>query len=206
MGHRREAGRFRRFSCLCDNCYKSKSSDMPTPRAVLFALLSLPLAAAAEGGDADLVKHLPDAKLSLADGIKQAEKGNGTAISAKFELEDGKLSLSVYTAKEGREKDAEHNTLMELAGEPGAQWQPKTEVFGDKEHLTRSAMHLTLIQLTKLSLEDVIKKAAAAQKGTVYSAIPGLKDGKPVVAVQIAAADGKAVTVNVDLLTGKAAK
>jgi len=38
-----------------------------------------------------LAAALKDAKVSLADGIKASEK-SGTPISAKFELEDGKLS------------------------------------------------------------------------------------------------------------------
>ncbi len=178
------------------------------PKLILVAAFAFPLVAAAgEGDDADLIKRLADSKHSLTDGIKQAEKASGAAISAKFEVEDGKLSLSVYTARNGREKDAEHNTLMELSGEPtAAEWQPKTEVFADKEHIARSATQLTLLQVSKLSLADVVKKASAVQKGTIYSAIPTVKNGKPVVVVLFATPDGKSATVNVDLQTGKAAK
>jgi hypothetical protein len=108
--------------------------------------------------------------------------------------------LSVYTAKAGRGRDAEHNSLMELKGEPNAAaWQPETEVFGDKEHLTRSAMHLTLMQLSKMSLADIVAKAASGQAGTPYSAIPAIKDGKAVVVVLFASPEGKTSTVNVDL-------
>src|SRR5690349_17654740 len=77
---------------------------------------------------------LKTAKHTLLEGIQQAQKENGPAISAKFEFEDGKLLLSVYTAKAGLEKDAEHNILMELNGEATkAKWEPKSEVFADKE-------------------------------------------------------------------------
>src|SRR5262249_40528636 len=112
---------------------------------------------------------LKTAKHSLIEGIQQAQKENGPAISAKFEFEDRKLMLSVYTAKAGIEKDAEHNVLMELNGEATKpKWEPKTEVFADKAHLARSAEQLTLMQLTTLSLEGAAKKAVALKKGTVY--------------------------------------
>ena len=92
---------------------------MKSKSMMLFALAAI-LAArvfAEESGEAKaLIAKLGESKHSLLDGIAQAEKENGPAISAKFELEDGKLMLSVYTAKQGRDRDAEHNTLMELIG------------------------------------------------------------------------------------------
>jgi hypothetical protein len=73
-----------------------------------------------------LLAKLSQSKHSLADGIQQAEKEEGFAISAKFEMEGDELSLSVYTAKQGRHIDTEHNTLMELAGNPtNDRWEPK---------------------------------------------------------------------------------
>src|SRR5215207_5708957 len=153
--------------------------------AALIALITPFTASAAGGGDAETIKRLSQSKHTLVDGIRQAEQANGAAISAKFEYEDGKLWLSVYTAKEGRTRDAEHNTLTELKGEPNAAaWKPNTEVFEDKEHLTRSAMQLTLMQLSKMSLADIVAKASANQTGTPYSAIPAVVGGKPVVVVQ----------------------
>ena len=59
----------------------------------------------------------------------------------------------VYTAKAGIDKDAEHNVLMELSGDPTKdKWEPKGEVFEDKAHITRAAMHLTLVQRAKATL------------------------------------------------------
>jgi hypothetical protein len=163
----------------------------------LMALLAM---YAAGSGDADTVKHLGESKHTLAQGIKQAEQANGSAISAKFEFEDGKLWLSVYTAKQGRAGDAEHNTLLELKGEPNATaWNPQTEVFDDKEHLTRSATQLTLMQLSKMSLAEIVSKASANQAGTPYSAIPAIVAGKPVVVVRFSGPDGQTSSVNVDL-------
>jgi len=46
----------------------------------------------------DLAANMKDAKVSLERGIA-ASKAKGTPISAKYEVENGKLQLSVYTAK-----------------------------------------------------------------------------------------------------------
>ena len=158
------------------------------------------LAAQEHKGDAALLAKLSSSKHSLADGVLQAEKVGGPAISAKFEMEDDQLMLSVYTAKQGRNQDAEHNTLMELIGPATADtWNPKTEVFEDKAHIARSAMHLTLLQLTRMSLADIIKKAQSQQPGTVYSAIPAVQNGRGVVDVLVATRDGQSKHVTIDL-------
>jgi uncharacterized membrane protein YkoI len=139
------------------------------------------------------------AKHSLLEGIQQAQKDNGIAISAKFEVEDGKLQLSVYTAKAGLDKDAEHNTLIELSGEAAKpKWEPKTEVFSDREHLARSATQLTLLETSSLTLEEAAKKATAQKKGTVYSVIPAAKDGKTVFDVLVATPNGKTIHLAID--------
>lgn len=162
---------------------------------------------ATDDGSAETVKRLSESKHTLIDAIRQAEKTSGIPISAKFEFEDGKLWLSVYTAKDGKVPDAEHNTLMELKGEPSrAQWQPVTEVFHDREHIARSAAQLTLIQLSGSGLEGAVQTAASAQAGTPYSAIPRVKAGRPVLEVSVVAPDGKSRTVDVDLQTNKATK
>src|SRR6059058_22638 len=89
----------------------------------LFALCATAAAfsslAALSDDSAALVKALAKTKHTLADGIKQVSKAPETAISAKFELDDnGKLSLSVYTAEKGLGVDAEHNVLKEYGGSP----------------------------------------------------------------------------------------
>ncbi len=154
-----------------------------------------------------LLSRLRESKLSLIDGIRQAEKANGPAISAKFEMKGDKLMLSVYTAKDGLGKDSEHNTLMELIGDATqVQWTPETEVFEDKPHIARSAMHLTAMQLTKMTLADVVKRASTQQQGTVYSVIPAVRDGKSVFDVMVATPDGKNAHLTLDATTGKAVK
>ena len=68
-----------------------------------FALTAIALpngADAQESVDAALARQVEGAKVSLARGLLAA-KTRGTPISAKYEVEGGKLQLSVYTAKAG---------------------------------------------------------------------------------------------------------
>src|SRR5262245_13531783 len=60
---------------------------------------------AEEHNDPALIKSMTDAKITLQQGLTAAAQ-QGQPISAKFELEDGKLQLSVYTAKEGSFSEA----------------------------------------------------------------------------------------------------
>src|SRR5260370_37086762 len=60
---------------------------------------------------AELAKAVAGAKVSLEQGLT-ASAHAGKPISAKFEIEDGKLQLSVYTAKGDKfsEGVVDHNT------------------------------------------------------------------------------------------------
>ena len=168
--------------------------------AVLACLLLSGMAGAAGSADADTVSRLGQSKHTLVEGIRQAAKTQGAPISAKFEFENGKFWLSVYTAKAGIGADAEHNTLLELKGEPNATaWNPAIEVFEDKKHLTRSAMQLTLLQQSQLDLAALVEKAASTEKGIPYSAIPAVRNGKAVLVVKLATPDGASHSVDVAL-------
>lgn len=149
--------------------------------------------------DSALVALLPSSKIGLAEGIALAERKGGTAISAKFELEGGKLSLSVYTAKSGLDADAEHNVLAELSGDPTQpEWQAKEEIFADIKHITRASYHLTLVQRSRMSLAAVIAKALARQPGKVYSVEPGIHDRSPIFHVGVATTGGGHVNIDVE--------
>src|SRR6266852_9321174 len=53
-----------------------------------------------EGHEA-LIKLLDASKINLQQGLAASEQ-QGKPISAKFEVDEGKLQLSVYTAKDGK--------------------------------------------------------------------------------------------------------
>lgn len=173
---------------------------------ILLTILAIqvPSAHAAEDGG-EVARRLNGSKHTLLQGIAQSEKAHGRAISAKFEMKGESLMLSVYTAREGLGKDAEHNELIELIGNAEqASWTPEMEVFADKEHLKRSAMHLTLVQASKLSLTDAVRKAASATQGKVYSVIPAVRDGAPIYDVLVAVEDGTTKHLTIDGNTGTA--
>src|SRR5438132_11776281 len=104
-------------------------------RSFLIATLVAAFALSASAEEkSDLAANMKNAKVSLERGMA-ASKSKGTPISAKYEIEDGKLQLSVYTAKgdtfsevivdhkTGKVAKAERNT----GGEDLAARKPQTE-------------------------------------------------------------------------------
>ena len=181
--------------------------DAQTLILVAWATAVIPLSAFAEEQDAGALRQaLPKAKVTLADGIKQAAQAPAAPISAKFEMDDkGQLSLSVYIAAKGLRTDAEHNTLQELSGSPESDsWKPETETFKDPEHVARASEQATLMSLTRVSLLDVAAKAAK-RGGTVFSVTPDVRGRKPVFVVLVAN-KGKIQELTYDLMTGTEAK
>ena len=76
-----------------------KSGLFPSIAAAAILLLaSLSCQAEEETNPAALAKLLPQASISLDQGLKASER-EGTPISAKFEIEHDALQLSVYTMK-----------------------------------------------------------------------------------------------------------
>jgi len=158
--------------------------------------------AGAAGGQDDLLGALSKAKRSLEEGVKQLTKGEEVAISGKFELEDGHLSLSIYTVEKGLGADAEHNVLKEFAGSPEQdEWKPNAEVFKDVPHVSRASMQLTLMSISRFSLLDILAKARKDQAGTAYSINPVLRDRRALFVVLVAN-EGKSVELCYDVMTG----
>jgi hypothetical protein len=157
--------------------------------ATMFGLIAaVPVVNADDSKDTKaLLEALGKTKHTLIDGVRQAAKGGAVAVSAKFELEDGKLSLSVYTAEKGLSVPPEQNLLQELSGSPEQdKWQPTVEVFKDVPHVARSSQQLTLMALGKSSLANIIARARKTQSGTVFSVTPIIRNHKAVAEVLVA--------------------
>ena len=99
--------------------------------------------ARAEADEAALAAALKNASATLQGGLKASE-AQGTPISAKFEIEDGKLQLSVYTMK--------GNDFMEVVADPNTGAIAKSEKITDAGDLKEAAEQ---------------KAAMAKAKGTV---------------------------------------
>ena len=54
-----------------------------------------------EKENGEFAEALESVKVSLGDGLRVSE-AQGTPISGKFEMEDGKVQLSVHTMKDGK--------------------------------------------------------------------------------------------------------
>ena len=170
--------------------------------AVLVAFISAS-AAQAEDDHAALLKALPGAKISLQQGITQVAKGNEVATEAKYEMDKGKLALTVYTSSKGFDTPAEDNAFNEYGGDAtAAAWKPEKEVFTDLKHIARSAQYHTLLSMTKMTIPAIIQKASPL--GTVFSVKEKIRNGKPVFEV-MTARGGTAKTTYYDLVTGEVA-
>jgi hypothetical protein len=157
----------------------------------------------AEEVDQTLLRAMGNAKVTLAQGIAQVAKGTEVPTEAKYEMENGKLMLSVYTSAKGFETAAEDNSFNEYSGEATTgSWAPKKEVFADLKHIARSAQYHTLLSTTKMTIPAIIQKATA--QGTVFSVKEKVRNGKPVFEVMTAQGN-TAKTMFYDLATGEPA-
>jgi len=122
-----------------------------------------------------LLKTLAAAKISLQQGMAASEQV-GPPISGKFEVDEGKLQLSVYTSKDGKfsEVVVDHVTGMVTKAEP----------ITEGDDLAAANSQSAAMAKAKTSLKEAVDKAAAPSAGArVVSAVPGLKDGHPVASI-----------------------
>jgi len=142
--------------------------------AAFIAAVALPVRAEEKG---DLAPNMTEAKVPLERGIA-AGKSAGTPISAKYEVEDGKLQLSVYTAKGDSfsEVVVDHKTGKVAKSDPITKGDDLTAAKSQKEAIGKA----------KTSLEAAVTKAVKANKGyRAVSAMPSLKDGRPVAEITL---------------------
>src|SRR5712672_3705481 len=150
---------------------------------------------------ATLIKALAGAKITLLQGIAQVAKGTEVQTEAKYEMDKGKLALTVYTSAKGFDTPAEDNSFNEYGGDAtAAAWTPDKEVFADLKHIARSAQYHTLLSMTKITIPAIIQKASP--QGTVFSVKEKVRDGKPV--FEVMTARGNTVKViSYDLVSGE---
>jgi uncharacterized membrane protein YkoI len=125
---------------------------------------------------AALAKALGGAKVSLQQGLTASER-EGQPISAKFEVEDGKLQLSVYTTKDGKFSEV----VVDHRNGKVAKTSPITE--GDD--FTHAKAQSAAMASAKSSLKQAADKAQKASGSRVVSITPEAKDGHPVASVGV---------------------
>ena len=126
---------------------------------------------------AELARALKGAKVSLKQGIV-ASASKGKPISGKFEVEDGKLQLSVYTMKGA--------TFYEVIVDHATGKVAKVDPITSAEDLTAAKAQSEAMAKAKRSLEAAASEAVKENKGyRVVSVMPALKDGHPVADVTL---------------------
>src|SRR3989454_7423954 len=136
-----------------------------------------PVWASDDKDHAELAKALKDAKILLQRGLTASAK-EGTPISAKYEVEHGKLQLSVYTMKGDK--------FSEVIVDHTSGKVSKAEPITGGEDLTAAKAQSEAMAKAKRSLQVAAADAVKENKGfRAVSVMPALKDGHPVVDVTL---------------------
>lgn len=130
---------------------------------------------------AELAKAVAEAKVSLGQGLSASAR-EGKPISAKFEIEDGKFQLSVYTAKGDKfsEVVVDHNTGKVAKAEPITSYEDLPAAKAQSEAMSKA----------KQSLRATLAKVLQGNPGfRAVSIFPALKDGRPTAEVTLVKGD-----------------
>jgi len=126
---------------------------------------------------AELAKALKDAKIPLERGLTASAK-EGKPISAKYEVEDGKLQLSVYTMK--------GNNFSEVIVDHKTGKIAKAEPITKGDDLSHAKEQSEAMAKAKRSLGAAASEAVKENKGyRVVSVMPAVKEGHPVADVTL---------------------
>jgi hypothetical protein len=140
---------------------------------------------------AELAKELKGAKVSLEKGLAASET-QGKPISGKFEVEDGKLQLSVYTMKGDK--------FSEVIVDHKSGKVAKTEAITEGDDLKNAKAQKDAMAKAKSSIRAATEKAVKANSGfRAVSVTPSVKDGHPVAEVTLVkGADFKTASEKLD--------
>jgi hypothetical protein len=126
----------------------------------------------------ELIKVLDAAKINLQQGLTAGEQ-EGQPISAKFEVDEGKLQLSIYTAKDGKFSEVlvDYVTGNVL----------KVESISGGDDLTAANEQSMAMAKAKISLKTAVDKTMtqSAKNIRAVRVVPSLKDGHPVASIDV---------------------
>src|SRR6516225_7889853 len=149
--------------------------------AVLIAAIGLwttgAIPARAEGDPGALAAALKNVSATLQGGLKASE-AQGTPISAKFEIEDGKLQLSVYTMK--------GDAFTEVVADPNTGAIKEAETIKDADDLKEATEQKAAMAKAKVPLLTAAETAINANAGfRAVSIYPQLQNGNPMAEVTL---------------------
>lgn len=126
---------------------------------------------------AELAKAVKGVNVSLEKGLLVGQR-EGKPISAKFEIEEGKVQLSIYTAKGDRFSEV---IVDHMTGKVA-----KVEPITGGEDLTAARAESGAMAKAKRSLRAAVEDAVKTNKGyRPISVTPTLKNGHPVADVTL---------------------
>jgi len=145
--------------------------------AVALPGASPPSAWADDEDAAAMAAALKDATLTLQDGLKAGER-EGQPISAQFEIDEGKLRLSVYTSK--------GDDFTEVVADPKTGAIVKSAKIADADELSDAADQKAAMAKATVSLVAAVDMAVKENTGALAVAVfPDLRDGHPVADVTL---------------------
>ena len=140
-------------------------------------LIIASLSSWAEDNSAALAKALPQANVSLDQGLKASER-EGKPISAKYEIENGALQLSVYTMK--------GDQFSEVIVDHSSGSIKKAEPITDADDMKAAQEQSAAMAKAKLPLDAAVGGAVKANSGyRAVSVIPMLDGGQAVAAITL---------------------
>ena len=120
---------------------------------------------------------MPTARVSLQDGLRAAET-QGQPISGKFEVDEGHLQLSVYTAKDGK--------FSEVLVDQSTGKVAKSEAITVGNDLAVAQRQMEVYGKSKTSLRTAVSHAELANPGyQAVSVTPTVSKGRAVAVVAL---------------------
>jgi hypothetical protein len=132
-------------------------------RNTIFALVAITAAIGASAALADeasdraaVAKQIGPAKITLQQGLAASE-AQGHAISGKFEMDEGKFQLSVYTAK--------GTALQEVIVDYTTGKIAKAEPLSEAEDVAAGKKQVAVMAKATTTLKDAVDKAEKQSPG-----------------------------------------
>jgi hypothetical protein len=124
-----------------------------------------------------LIKTMDTAKISLQQGLEAGEQ-HGQPISAKFEVDDGKLQLSIYTARDG--------TFSEVLVDYVTGKILKVDPLQGSDDLTAAREQSAAMANAKLSLRTAVEITMSESASVrAVNVVPVMKDGHPMASIDV---------------------
>lgn len=124
-----------------------------------------------------VAKLMPSARVSLQEGLRAAE-AQGQPISGKFEVDEGHLQLSVYTAKDGK--------FSEVLVDQSTGKVAKSEAITAGDELAVAQRQMEVYGKSTTSLRTAVSHAELANPGyQAVSVTPTVSKGRAIAVVSL---------------------